>query len=132
LQAVDVQPFRKTVAQAKKQGLSNAKKQMVNDAKVSDHHALIPTEQAVSASAMSDKEYKLYQLIVRRFLANFFPASESEQTTVEALKQKQMEKSFVQKASALFLLVGVQKICKKMKETSKTCFQQCRKGMQFQ
>ncbi|WP_078393098.1 DNA topoisomerase III [Shouchella patagoniensis] len=84
LQAVDVQPFRKTVAQAKKQGLSNAKKQMVNDAKVSDHHALIPTEQAVSASAMSDKEYKLYQLIVRRFLANFFPASESEQTTVEA------------------------------------------------
>ncbi len=60
------------------------KKQMVNDAKVSDHHALIPTEQAPPISAMNDKETKLYYLIVRRFLANFFPASESEQTVVEA------------------------------------------------
>ncbi|GAF12704.1 LOW QUALITY PROTEIN: DNA topoisomerase III [Bacillus sp. JCM 19045] len=90
LQAIDVQPFRKTVATAKKQGLSHAKKQMVNDAKVSDHHALIPTEQAVAASAMSDKEYKLYQLIVRRFLANFFPPSEFEQTTVEAKANEEL------------------------------------------
>lgn len=63
---------------------------MVNDAKVSDHHALIPTEQAVAASAMSDKEYKLYQLIVRRFLANFFPPSEFEQTTVEAKANEEL------------------------------------------
>lgn len=90
LQAIDVQPFRKTVSTAKKQGLAHAKKQMVNDAKVSDHHALIPTEQAVSASAMSDKEYKLYQLIVRRFLANFFPPSEFEQTSVEAKANEEM------------------------------------------
>ncbi|WP_263705436.1 DNA topoisomerase III [Shouchella tritolerans] len=84
LHAVDVQPFRKMVANAKKQGLAHAKRQMVNNAKVSDHHALIPTEQPQSASAMSDKETKLYHLIVRRFLANFFPPSESELTSVEA------------------------------------------------
>lgn len=84
LKAIDVQPFRKTVLEASKLGITHAKKQMVNDAKVSDHHALIPTEQAPPISAMNDKETKLYYLIVRRFLANFFPASESEQTVVEA------------------------------------------------
>ncbi|KQL57176.1 MULTISPECIES: DNA topoisomerase III [Bacillaceae] len=84
LKAIDVQPFRKTVLEASKLGTQHAKKQMVNDAKVSDHHALIPTEQAPPISAMNDKETKLYYLIVRRFLANFFPASESEQTVVEA------------------------------------------------
>lgn len=124
-----MQPFRKSVAQAKKQGLSNAKKQMVNDAKVSDHHALIPTEQAVSASAMSDKEYKLYQLIVRRFLANFFPASESEQTTVEA--EANGEK-FVRKANALFLLDGAEKIYRKMTVTLQIFYQQCKRAKQLQ
>ncbi|WP_059104216.1 DNA topoisomerase III [Shouchella shacheensis] len=84
LKACDVQPFRKTVAGARKQPLTQAKKHMVNDKEVSDHHALIPTEQAPVPSAMSDKEFKLYQLIVRRFLANFFPASVAELTTVQA------------------------------------------------
>ncbi|SDB85639.1 DNA topoisomerase III [Shouchella lonarensis] len=85
LQAIDVQPFRKTVSQAKKSGLVEAKKQMINDAKVSDHHALIPTEQSVSIRALSEKEYKIYDMIVRRFLLNFFPPSVSEQTSVEAV-----------------------------------------------
>jgi DNA topoisomerase III, bacteria and conjugative plasmid len=44
-----------------------------NDAKVGDHHALIPTEQAVYLSELSDDEENLYRMIVIRFLALFYP-----------------------------------------------------------
>ncbi len=57
-------------------------KSFVNDTKVSDHHAIIPTEQTVMISKLSDKERKIYDLIIKRFLAVFFPPFEYEQTTV--------------------------------------------------
>lgn len=44
-----------------------------NDAKVSDHHALIPTEEPVFMSDLSEDERQLYDMIVRRFLALFYP-----------------------------------------------------------
>ncbi|MCQ2010004.1 DNA topoisomerase 3 [Sporolactobacillus sp. STSJ-5] len=44
-----------------------------NDLKVSDHHALIPTEEPVYIHDLSDDERRLYDLIVRRFLALFYP-----------------------------------------------------------
>lgn len=49
---------------------------------MSDHHAIIPTEQSVLLSDLSDKERKIFDLIVKRFLAVLFPAFEYEQTTV--------------------------------------------------
>lgn len=45
------------------------KKSFVNDAKVSDHHAIIPTEESVVLSTLTDKERKIYLLVVKRFLA---------------------------------------------------------------
>ncbi|MGL5384085.1 MAG: DNA topoisomerase III [Culicoidibacterales bacterium] len=57
-------------------------KQYVNDAKVSDHHALIPTEQQPQLSTLSDQERRIYDLIVQRFLAVLSPASQKEETTV--------------------------------------------------
>lgn len=44
-------------------------KNFVNNSKVSDHHAIIPTEQKVYLQDLSDKERKIYDLVVKRFLA---------------------------------------------------------------
>ena len=56
----------------------------VDDRKVSDHHAIIPTEGYVNFSSFTDKERKIYDLVVKRFLAVLFPAFEYEQLTVQA------------------------------------------------
>src|SRR5699024_3542188 len=62
----------------------NLPKSVVNNAKVSDHHAIIPTEQPAMLSELSDKERKVYDLVVKRFLAVLSDPHEYEQMTVEA------------------------------------------------
>ncbi|MDW7673332.1 MAG: DNA topoisomerase III, partial [Bacillota bacterium] len=59
-------------------------KAFVDDSKVSDHHAIIPTEQRVSLGALNQNEFKIYELVVKRFLAVLYPAFEYEQTTIKA------------------------------------------------
>ncbi|MFO1244563.1 MAG: DNA topoisomerase III [Ramlibacter sp.] len=54
-------------------------KRVFDNAKVSDHFAIIPTTQA--PSGLSDAEQKLYDLVVRRFMAVFFPSAEYLVTT---------------------------------------------------
>ncbi len=56
-------------------------KRIFDNAKVSDHFAIIPTMQAPRAGALSDAEQRIYDLVVRRFLAVFFPAAEYLNTT---------------------------------------------------
>ncbi|QFT91030.1 DNA topoisomerase 3 [Bacillus sp. THAF10] len=62
-----------------------ANKSFVNNEKVTDHHAIIPTEETVLLSKLSDKEYKIFDLIVKRFLAVLLPPFRYEQTTVTAM-----------------------------------------------
>lgn len=62
-----------------------ASKAFVDDSKVSDHHAIIPTEGYVNLSAFTDKERKIYNLVVKRFLAVLFPPFEYEQLTLHAI-----------------------------------------------
>ncbi|MCQ6275195.1 DNA topoisomerase III [Bacillus sp. V3B] len=50
-----------------------AAKRVFNNDKVSDHHAIIPTEERVHISDLSPDERKLYDLIARRFLTLFYP-----------------------------------------------------------
>jgi DNA topoisomerase-3 len=52
---------------------------MFDNSKVSDHFAIIPTLQA--PGALSEAEQKLYDLVVRRFMAVFFPSAEYQVTT---------------------------------------------------
>ncbi|WFA09176.1 DNA topoisomerase III [Tissierella sp. Yu-01] len=59
-------------------------KSFVDNSKVSDHHAIIPTEQRVMLSDLSDKERKIFDLVVKRFLAVLYPPFEYEQTTIKA------------------------------------------------
>ena len=54
-------------------------KRIFNNAKISDHFAIIPTLQA--PKHLSEPEQKLYDLVVKRFLAVFYPAAESMITT---------------------------------------------------
>ncbi len=61
-----------------------ATKAFVDNSKVSDHHAIIPTEGYVNYGAFNDKERKIYDLVVKRFLAVLYPAHEFEQLTVHA------------------------------------------------
>ena len=64
-------------------GLSNLpiSKRIVNDAKVTDHHAIVPTGKRSSGGLPLD-EAKVYDLVARRFLAVFFPDARFENTTV--------------------------------------------------
>jgi DNA topoisomerase-3 len=59
-------------------------KSVVDNKKVSDHHAIIPTEQRVMLADLSDKERKIYDLVVKRFLAVLGDPFEYEQTTITA------------------------------------------------
>lgn len=83
LEAVSVGPYREAAGKAKRQKLP-ARPAFVNDAKVSDHHAIIPTEQFVQLNAMSSDERKIYDLVVRRFLSVLFPPCVYEETSVTA------------------------------------------------
>jgi DNA topoisomerase III len=82
LKAINVQPYRVSANKAMKSSvsLSNA---YVDDRKVSDHHAIIPTEETPFLQRLNDREVKIYDLIVKRFLAIFFPPYQYEQTKVE-------------------------------------------------
>ena len=57
----------------------------VDDKKVSDHHAIIPTEQGISMRELEYGERKIYELVISRFLAVLLPPCEYEQTEVTAL-----------------------------------------------
>ncbi|MDR3193930.1 MAG: DNA topoisomerase 3 [Tannerella sp.] len=55
-------------------------KKVFDNAKVTDHHAIIPT--GVPARSLSDREGKVYDLVARRFIAVFYPDCEISTTTV--------------------------------------------------
>lgn len=61
------------------QGWVKPNKRIFNDAKVSDHHAIIPT--GVSTSKLDDFEKKIYEMVAQRFIAVFYPAAQFEITT---------------------------------------------------
>ncbi|MEK4710261.1 DNA topoisomerase III [Bacillus sp. FSL R10-2780] len=73
-------------------------KSFVDDSKVSDHHAIIPTESYVNFSAFTDKERKIYDLVVKRFLAVLFPAFEYEQLT---LRTKIGDETFIARGKTI-------------------------------
>jgi DNA topoisomerase-3 len=56
---------------------------VVNDAKVSDHHAIVPTRSEHNVVRMNDDDKRVYDLVARRFLAVFHPDAEFESTRVE-------------------------------------------------
>ncbi len=84
LKACSVGPYRKVAGRLINQQLKLSKS-FVDDSKVSDHHAIIPTEQFVQLEHMSSDERKIYDLVVRRFAAVLYPPCEYEQTTLKGV-----------------------------------------------
>src|SRR5690625_2956325 len=82
IKAVDIAPFRKAVNVLIRKGAPKPQKGVIDDKRVSDHHAIIPTEETALLQDLSDKEKRLYELIVNRFLAVFFGPFKYEQVTV--------------------------------------------------
>jgi len=59
-------------------------KRFVDNSKVTDHHAIIPTEQYVNLGALNNEERHIFDLIVKRFVAILSAPFEYEQTTLKA------------------------------------------------
>lgn len=84
LKACSVGPYRKVAGKLINQPIK-INKSFVDDSKVSDHHAIIPTEQFVQLEHMSSDERKIYDLVVRRFAAVLYPPCEYEQITLKGI-----------------------------------------------
>lgn len=78
LRACGVGPYKKLAGMLAARPLPE-KPFFVNNAKVSDHHAIIPTEQFVQLDHMTIDERRIYDLVVRRFLAVLYPAYSYDQ-----------------------------------------------------
>lgn len=62
----------------------NSNKSFVDNSKVSDHHAIIPTEQKPNLSNLSSEERHIYDLVIKRFLSVLMPPFEYIQTNIKA------------------------------------------------
>lgn len=82
MERIAVGPYREHAKQILRKPLVITKR-IVDDSKVSDHHAIIPTDEPVQLNALSQDERKLYDLIVRRFLALFSGPYRYDETSVE-------------------------------------------------
>jgi len=71
--------FASYARQVLKQGWVKPNKRIFDNTKISDHFAIIPTLQ--TPKHLNEAEQKLYDIVVRRFLAVFYPAAEYVQTT---------------------------------------------------
>lgn len=83
LRACCIGPYKQFIAPLLREPLRTGKS-FVDDSKVSDHHAIIPTEEYVRLDHMTNEERKIYDLVVRRFISVLYPPFEYEQTTMKA------------------------------------------------
>lgn len=83
LKAISVGAYRNIAAEILK-GKINAHKGFVDNSKVSDHHAIIPTEERGNIALLSSEERHIYDLVVKRFLSVMLPPYEYLQTTIIA------------------------------------------------
>lgn len=83
LKACAVGPYRQMAGRLSGKTLTG-KLFFVDNKKVTDHHAIIPTEQFVQLNNMTIDERRIYDLVVRRFLAVLCPVCEYEDMKIEA------------------------------------------------
>lgn len=82
LKAVGTGEYRMYTEQLLRQGVKS-NKSYVDNSKVSDHHAIIPTEEKGSLATLGAGEKNIYNLVVKRFLSVLLPPYEYEQTTIK-------------------------------------------------
>lgn len=82
LRGISVGEYRAYADKLLKQGVKG-NKSFVDNSKVSDHHAIIPTEEKLNLGVLSSEEKNIYNLVVKRFLSVMLPPYEYEQTTIK-------------------------------------------------
>jgi DNA topoisomerase III len=103
-------------------------KRVFNNEKVTDHHAIIPTEQRLNLSELDSDERKLYDIIARRFLALFLPAYEYE--TIQAVFKADGETFTAKETNVIDL--GFKKVLgKEETELNTTGLQKLTQGQSF-
>lgn len=88
LDAISIGPYKKLAAPLSKKTIQ-ANSSFVDNKKVTDHHAIIPTEQYVNLENMSTDERKIYDMVVRRFLAVLYPPYEYEEISIKVEVEKE-------------------------------------------
>lgn len=83
LAALSATAFGLRAAELSRNGIRTDLSRLVNDEMVSDHHALLPTEQRVDVTKLSANEKALWELIITRFLETLSADYEYKTTTVE-------------------------------------------------
>ncbi|THF74143.1 type IA DNA topoisomerase [Cohnella fermenti] len=91
--------YTELVNGAEKRFVHKNNKAVCNPAKVEDHHAIMPTLKR--AGALSADEQKIYDLVVRRFLAHFYPAAEYKVHTVMTLVEEERFKTTIKQLLSL-------------------------------
>jgi DNA topoisomerase-3 len=77
-----VEPYRQLAAYVLGLNKLPISGRLINDSKVSDHHAIIPTQTTPDIAKLPERERKVYHLIAARFIAVFYPAYRYLLTTV--------------------------------------------------
>ncbi|HDK7173557.1 TPA: DNA topoisomerase III [Clostridium botulinum] len=83
LKAISIGNYSRFASEILK-GNIKAHKGFVDDSKVSDHHAIIPTEEKPRLGNLSSEERNIYDLVIKRFLSVMLPPFEYIQTTIKA------------------------------------------------
>lgn len=83
LKSINIGDYKPLVAKVINKPIK-ANRSFVDSKKVTDHHAIIPTEQRVNLSELNFKERKIYDLVVKKFLAVLYPPFEYEETKITA------------------------------------------------
>lgn len=102
-------------------------KRVFNNEKVTDHHAIIPTEQRLNLGELENDERKIYDLIARRFLALFYPAYEYE--TIHAVFKVEDETFTTRETNVIE--PGFKKILGKEETEQAAGLQKLAKGQSF-
>lgn len=83
VKSINIEPYKKFASSILAKPIK-ANRSFVDNNKVTDHHAIIPTEERVRLSDLNYKERKIYDLVVKRFLAVLYLPFEYEETTIHA------------------------------------------------
>jgi len=84
IKAVNVSDYSRVCTKLLKTNIK-ANKSFVDNSKVSDHHAIIPTEERVFLGDLSEKERRIFDLVVKRFLSVLCPPFEYIETKIKGL-----------------------------------------------
>lgn len=91
---LNIKPYEEYVSYIQKLPKLPLSKRIIDDKKITDHHAIIPTDVRPNLNSLSEDEFKAYDLIVKRFLCVFYPNYEYTLTkiTTEILEENFMTK----------------------------------------